>query len=971
LTALPGLIPREFITVPDWKDHVRRNLAPLQLGPERELEMVDEMAQHLETVYDEAIANGASEQEAFKLAASHIRDWRLLECELIRAKRPIAGAWLNPNSLTRRDIQDQRRTTGGLLMGSLLHDLRFSARMLLKNKTFTAVAVLSLALGIGANTAIFSLVDAVLLKTLPVKKPHELVLFRWISGRNFMAGSISGSLDMNYNGTSQSSSTSFSFDTYKRLRESSETLTSLLAFAEVEQLNLNIDGQAEIASGQVVSGNYYEGLGISPIIGRAITVEDDRPAADPVAVISYRYWQRRFGGDPQAVGRSVYVNGHPFTIIGVSPRGFEGTLQVGSSPDMSMALAAEPQIRALSGSVLNDPGTWWLQIIGRLNPGSTMEQTRANLEGAFQQSAIEGHQYALAHAKEAREEGGREQPDIPTLMVEPGGHGLTEMRNEYTLSLGILMTVVGLVLLIACANVATLLLSRTAGRQRDIAVRLALGASRWRVIRQLMTESVLLAILGGALGLLLAVWCKDLLLTLRPWGSGQLQLELRMDLRVLLFTSAVSVITGVLFGSAPALRCTRLELAPALKDSNRSVIVGGRFGLVKTLVIVQVAMSLFLLIGAGLFVRTLEKLHRVDIGFNADNLLLFRVDPRLSGYKKEQIADLYERMLDRIRGVPCVVGATISRHPLLSGSAAISQAFVDGEGGSNDGSVLPGRTWILRVRPNFFETMEIPIIAGRALTEADDERAPKVAVISQAMARRHFGDDNPIGRRFGFGSPESSREIEIVGVAADASYSSIRMEKPNTAYIPYAQDRNGLGQMSFAVRTTGDPASLSSAIRSAVAQVDPNLPLFEVKTQVGQLEESLTSERMFAALSSFFGVLALLLSCLGLYGVMSYAVARRRNEIGIRMALGATSPRVSRMVMRESMVLVLIGMAIGLGAALAAARVVSSLLFGLTPTDPVTILCAVLLMTSVAALAGYLPARRASQVDPLVSLRCE
>lgn len=498
-------------------------------------------------------------------------------------------------------------------------------------------------------------------------------------------------------------------------------------------------------------------------------------------------------------------------------------------------------------------------------------------------------------------------------------------------------------------------------------MRLALGAGRRRLMRQMLTESVLLAMLGGALGLLFANWGKDLLLTLRPWGGGALDLNLKLDLRVLGFTAAVCLATGILFGVAPAWRATRVDLSPALKESARSVIRGSRFGLSEALVILQVALSLVLLAGAGLFVRTLRNLNNVDVGFNPENVLLFRVSPRLSGYKSNQVAHLYEQMLERIEAVPGVLRATISRHPLLSGSAAIDHVYIEAR-------PAPGErdyTYIQRVRSNFFETMEIPLVLGRSLSEQDDERAPRVAVINHTMVRKYFASEDPIGKRFGFDGEEHSREIEIAGVVRDAKYTSLRDETPPTVYLPYRQQASSLGQMNFEVRTAGDPTVLVGAIREAVSEVDRNVPLFDVKTQKRQAEQSLAQERLFATLSTFFGSLALLLACIGMYGVMSYAVARRTNEIGIRMALGATGPRVTRMVMRETLLLVVIGVVIGLGATLASTRLIEGMLFGLAPTDPVTISFATLLMIGVAALAGYLPARRASKVDPMIALRYE
>ncbi|HYV05213.1 MAG TPA: ABC transporter permease, partial [Blastocatellia bacterium] len=727
---------------PDWKAYVRENLAPLRLEAEREIEIVDEMAQHLEAIYDDARTDGAGEDEAFSRATAHIKDWRLLECELVRSKRPIAAAWINRRPNAASQIEPGRTRLGGVAMGSLVQDLRYGVRMMLKNRAFTAVAAVSLALGIGANTAIFSLVDAVLLKPLPVKNPEQLVLLDWQSGLNVMPQSINGNFRKNRT-TGQAGSTSFSYATFNYMRDHAETLSDVFAFAEIEQLNVNIDGQSEVAGGQFVSGGYYSGLGVQPVLGRTLTSDDDQAAADPVAVISHRYWERRFGLNPEAIGKNITVNGIGFTIAGVTPRGFQGTLQVGSSPDYTISMAMEPQINA-EDSMLRDHGSWWVQVIGRLKPGATAEQTRASLEGIFQQSAIEESKLAKTAATTTE----NQEPDLPNLRVGSGSQGLTEMRRSYAEPLSILIAVVGLVLLIACANVANLLLARGATRQREMAVRLALGAGRWRLIRQMLTESVLLSLLGGALGVVFANWGKDLLVTLRPWGGQALELDLRLDLRVLAFTAAVSVLTGILFGIAPALRGTRVDLTPSLKDNARTVIGGSRFGLSKALIIAQVALSLVLLIGAGLFVRTLQNLNKVDAGFNANNVLLFRVSPRLSNYKPNQIAPLYEQMLARIEAVPGVVRASISRHPLLSGSSAISNISVDGKEPSKD------YTYVQRVRANFFETMEIPLVQGRSLTEQDDERAPKVAVINQAMAQKNFPGDDPIGKRFGLGGLE-------------------------------------------------------------------------------------------------------------------------------------------------------------------------------------------------------------------------
>jgi predicted permease len=959
--------------VTDWKEYIREHLGQLELGYERETQMIEEMAQHLEAVFSEAIAGGATEQEAFDRAVAHVKDWRLLECELILAKRPLDGARVSRIAASGGRIQKGKSKRG--IMGSFLHDVRFGARMLAKDRIVTMVAVLSLALGIGGITAVFSLVDAILLKDLPVRKPAELVLFDWQSGPNPIATGLNGSLHQDQKSGTMSS-TSFSYDTFRKFSDEAQTLSSVIAFAELEPINANIDGLAEVVSGQLVSGSYYRGLGVSAVAGRTLTDSDDQPAAEPVAVISHRYWQRRFALAPDTIGKVIYLNGSAVTIVGVTPRGFQGTLEVGSSPDVSLALAMQPRLN--DEDMLNDPGMWWVQIIGRRNPGVAIEQSRASLEGIFQQSAREGRAMADARAAATSRSGGgagpdATPPDLPSLRVASGSQGLSQMRAEYESPLLILLGVVTLVLLIACANVATILLSRAAIRQREIAVRLAVGASRWRLVRQLLTESVLLAGLGGALGAVFANWGKDALMALRAWGGGNaLQLDVELDLRVLGFTAAISLLTGILFGLAPAFKSTKVDLNSGLKVNTRNVIGGGRFGLNKALVTTQVALSQLLLIGAGLFLATLTNLNSVDVGFNTSNLLVFKVNPSLSGYKKEQVPGLYQQLLERIESVPGVVSASISRHRLLSNSASINRAFIDGQPSATGGQ---GRTmrdyvWVQQVRSNFLDTIGIPILAGRGLTEQDDARSQKVAVINQTMARKYFGDSDPIGRRFGLEKAERSREIVIVGIARDSKISDIRMETPAAVYIPYLQEARA-GQMDFEIRTTGEPSVLIGAIREEIGKVDPNLPLFDVSSQSEQVKETLTNERLFASLSAFFGLLALLLACLGLYGVMSYAIARRTNEIGIRMALGAKAVDVTRMVMRETMIMVVVGVLIGLGAAIATTRFVESMLFGLTPRDPLTIAMGVAVMLVVAAIAGYIPARRASRVDPMEALRHE
>jgi predicted permease len=853
------------------------------------------------------------------------------------------------------------------LEDEMFQDLRFGLRMMLKSRVVTIVALLSLALGIGANTAIFSLVDAVLLKTLPVKEPERLVLFRWHSGPRRVMGRVSGEFDRDQ-ATGVQTSTSFSYLTFERLREGNRTLAGVLAFTRAGPLNVNVDGEPEVASGQLVSGGYYAGLGVRTLVGRGITSDDDKAAAEPVAVISHRYWQNRFGLDPAIVGKTINVNNTPVTIIGVTPNEFRGTLQVGSNPDLSLPLALEPQIIAgrRAEPWLGQTWIWWLQIIGRLKPGVSVEQARADLEVIFQRAALEGYQAMPANWI------GKEPPDIPRFDLSTGSQGLTESRKKYAQSLQILMVIVGLTLLVACANVANLLLARSAARQGEMAVRLAVGASRFRLVRQLLTESVLLAFIGGALGLLFAYWGKDALLALRPWGGGTLSLDLKLDLRMLGFTAAVSALTGILFGLAPALRATRVELNASLKDGTGTG-GGSRSTLSKGLVVTQVSLSLVLLAGAGLFIRTLRNLQNVEIGFNRENMLLFRADPRISGHKDEQIANVYQQMLERLRAIPGVRQASFAHEPPLIGGFRDRIFTVLGRAGqSNQSDVLR----VLLVEAKFFETIEIPLLLGRSLTELDNASALKVAIVNQAFARRFFPDENPIGNRLFVGQnsnpqyiPSPDGLIEIVGVVRDAKYYSQREEITPVIFLPAVQ--NPMESMAFAVRTAGDPLAMIPAIREAVRQIDRNLPLSEFMTVNWLAEERLVQERLFAYLTTFFGLLALLLVGIGLYGVMAYSVTQRTREIGVRMALGARAADVLRLFIRQGMLIVAIGVAIGLGGAVALTRLMSSWLFDVSPTDPVTFACVALLLLMIALFACWLPARRAAKVDPIRALRHE
>ncbi|HET6975495.1 MAG TPA: ABC transporter permease [Pyrinomonadaceae bacterium] len=854
-------------------------------------------------------------------------------------------------------------------MKTIFTDIRYGLRGLLNHPGFAAIAVLTLALGVGANTALFSVVDAVLLKKLPVQNPDQLVLLKatWNS-QKFGPGSYDGSNSMD-RATGLTVGTSFPLQTLTRLRQEQTALSDVFAFSPME-INFNAGGQAEVASAQVVSGNYYSALGVPALIGRTITDADDNPAAAPVVVLSHRFWVSRFNGDPAVLGKQVNINNVAFTIAGVTPPGFKGTSQVGSSQDVSFPLAWEPQINGENSNVTG-AGVWWLRLMGRLKPGATMAQAEASMAGPFQQSVLEHRALRRTDAGAALRT--LDPNDLPKLSVESGSQGEMNARRWFGSPLRLLAGVVGVVLLIACANVANLLLVRASSRRKEIAVRLAVGASRWRLVRQLLTESLLLAAVGGAVGVLFALWIKDGLLLVTEWGGSEMSaLNPRLDLRVLGFTLGLSFLTGVIFGILPALRATNLDLTPALKDAGRSSSGIGRSLLSKSLVVVQVSLSVLLLIGAGLLIRTLRNLQNVDMGFNANNLLIFKVEPTLLGYREERLADLYRRSFSRLEAVPGVQSVTFSRSPLLSNSSWTSSVYVPGEMGAN-GQPREDEVKMHSVRENFFNALEIPLLLGRGLTEQDDERAPRVAVVNQAFVKAHFPNDNPIGKRFGFETTDPN-EIEIIGVARDAKYTSQRDEIQPTVYQSWRQVLKRMGSATFEVRTFGDPAAAVAGIRQAMHEVDSNLPLSNMRTQVQQADETLAMERMFAKLLTLFGLIAQQLAAIGLYGVIAYVVSQRTHEIGIRMALGADRRSVLMMVVRQGMILTLVGIALGLAAAYVLTKYLESLtsmLFGVEPRDPWTFAVIAMGLCIVALIACLVPARRATKVDPLTALRYE
>ena len=845
----------------------------------------------------------------------------------------------------------------------MLRDLRHGVCTLLQAKGWTAVVVLSLALGIGANTALFSAINGLYLRKLPVRDPDTLVRLR-TAGRNEMA---TNSSDYGSRGGPDGIRATVSYPMYRQYLEDNRTMEDLFACAPYGRANIVVDGRAEIASAFITTGNYYQMLGLSASPGRTIVPEDDQPAATPVAVISARYWRSRFGGDPGVVGKVVTFNNVPITIVGVISPELVGVQQVfRDGPDIAVPMALDTQLNppatAPPGTPivprLLAPTTWWLQVMGRLKPGVAAAQVQANLGTVFQHTARAGFDGFMASLPADTRSSSRYQnrTEVPRLVVDSGARGIYDVNVSDERAVTILSVVVVLVLLIVCANVANLLLSRAATRQREISIRLSLGATRARLMRQLLTESVLLASIGGVLGILVAKWSGQLL----PGGAGQ---ATAIDWRVLSFVLAVTAVTGIAFGIAPALRTTSINVSATLKDTSRSV-AGSRSVLTKGLLVLQVAVSLVLLIAAGLFLRTLNNLRHVDVGFNARNLVLFRVNPSLNRYDDKKTVTLIDAITARLEAIPGVRAVGVSTVPLLSNSVSSTSIFRQGR------SYAPRQfdsINVLAISPDYFKTMEMPLVSGRGFTERDNQTAPKVVVINETAVRKYFPNENPLGLRFGQ-SVEQSGQIEIVGVLRDAKYNGVRDDIPPTMYVPHLQGRPAT---VFQVRTAGEPAAAIGAIREAVHQVDPNLPLMDVATQDEQIDKNLQQERVFAQAYAMFGGLAMLLASVGLFGLMSYSVARRTNEIGIRMALGARAGDVLRLVMSESMRLVAIGVAIGLAVAMAAGRLVSSLLFGLGATDAFTILVATVVMVAVSALAGYLPARRASRVDPLVALHYE
>ena len=904
-----------------WLFTIPLRLRSLFRWPQTDQELDDELHDHLERKTEEYVAQGMTQEEAHR-----------------RARLDLGGI-----EQTKEKCRDAHRVNW---IQDFIQDLCFGFRMLRKSPGFTAVAVLTLALGIGANTAIFGLINGLLFKSLPVRDPESLV---------FIGKQESGGVD-----------THFYYETYDRLRAAQPFFQELAAYGERVRMTVSADGLSEPAMGQLVSGNYYSVLGILPAAGRLFTAKDDRvPGGHPVAIISYPYWQRRFGGAPSAIGKKVLIDGSPFTIVGVTPPDFFG-LQVGDAPEISVPVMMQPQ-------VMPDKENWlgrahntvdWLNPFGRLKPGVSVARATSGLQSLFHSI-----QTQLAMELGLGKASWRQEWVEANLVLIPGGAGLSALRRQYSGALSILMGMVGLVLLIGCANVANLLLARTAARRREIALRLAIGAGRARLVRQLLVESLMLSALGGALGIAVSYWAGASLLPFISAGRPLIHLDLSPDWHVLGFTALISIATAVLFGLAPAMNGASVDLSSSLKQGGRGVSPSQRF--TRALSVAQLALSLVLLAGAGLLARTLRNLDNIDHGFQRDRVYTVSLAPRGSDQKHgpngPRLNRLYLDLLERVRAIPGVASTSLAGEPATTRGYLRPFNTTDGR-----------QFWASsnRIYPGYFATLGSAIIQGRDFGSADmAEGAPLVTIVNETLARRAFPGENPLGKQIvctgNISMGESGHACEVIGVARDIPYSAMREGQQNAIYMTFLQAPTGRGEMELFVRMARDPGGVAAELHRQLSAIDPALPVFPVRTLAVDMDAALMRERLLALLSTAFAVLAGLLAVIGLYGVVDYSVRQRAQEIGVRVALGAQPGRVLRLIIGETLSLAIIGIVLGLPAALAATGLVGGFLYGVKPGDPGVLAAAAGSLAATAAIAGYIPAMRAARTDPMVALKQE
>ena len=839
-------------------------------------------------------------------------------------------------------------------------DLRYAARILRKSPGFTAIAVGSLALAIGANTTIFSIANEMLYERLGVPHPEQLRLFTLIGDKNVAVHSSWGTWNRLTDG--RTTFNSFTYPIYQQLKKDNRVLQDIFAFKDIGRANVTVDGEARAVQLELVSGNFYEQMQVTPALGRAILSSDDSvPSAGAVTVISDGFWQRSFGRSPNVIGKVINVNTIPVTIIGVNPRGFTGAKSVQSSPELFMPLSMIPLLHAdmMGGPLLSNTMVFWVQLMARTKPEIPVAQAQIALNLAV--SAAVRSTMTL-----------KKDDTMPKLALDDGSRGLNFAAREFAKPIYVLLALVGFVLLLACANIANLMLARASARQREMGVRLALGAGRSRILRQVLTESLMISFMGGIAGLFFYLMGRSAVpkLFINAWEQPDLNLSFHW--RVFLFTAAVTILTGIIFGLAPGWSATKAEIGTALKEGGKTATKHRKAWSGRAIVAFQVALSTMLVVGSALFIRTLINLNSIDPGFRADHLLLFDINPSSKQYPAPKDVALHVRLEEALRSVPGVQSVTLTDNPLVAGDMSNSDFIIEGapkvehKRGDNSGNAS-----LADVGHDFFSVMGIPVIAGRAFTLQDVNSTQRLAVVNQTLVRQFFPHDNPIGKRFALDDdPEKQQWIEIVGVVGDTRYSNLKEESQAVHFDLYNQHQE-MGGATYTIRTQMSPEAITPSLRAAVQKIDRDLPLMDIRTQQQQIDATTQQERVFASLTAGFGLLALALACVGIYGIMAYTVSQRTNEIGIRLALGAERRQVRGMVLREAGWLASFGVVAGLAVALALAQLVKSMLYGLKPADPTSFAGAGCLLLGVALIAAWIPAMRASRVEPMEALRHE